>query len=619
MGVGQQLMAALGLHMLLKVFSFSAGVLLTRSQSSSMRGATFALDLYVNSALFISTAAVRAVNARRGSRTPLDVAEGFAFSLLGLAVFAFVAIPTVGAHAFAAQPAEFLASMSFWPTLGGVAGVVLELLAEPWYGLALAVGAFKLKVLCEGLGVTIRLAATLVAIRTHCFGLSASDEMDLAINAFSVGLFAHGAFVWVFYWRTVRRLAMSTGAAMSADEDGAPLDASKESVCRAYRTGQATLVQPPGPLFSRVRRALLRSSTLFRELFSESLLRLVLTEGEKAVLATKGNLASQGVYDVISSLGALVVRVVFRLWEDFTFAAWSRPDDSNAASTADDAAIAKMATASSPTTKHAPASTSFDAAAHAVVGARASPVSAPKWDLLFSMLRLACHFGALAVTFGPPLAPRLLWTLFGGARTADFTSQAAVDVLVAYVHYIPLLGLNGLLEAFVRATSAEKELKTVKMAMIACSLCYVGLCAVTLFVLDAGATGLIMANCANLAVRIVVSAWIIENGVAVASGRAATSSSEGRWWLPQCAPGPSALAVHATAYLTVRVVPPFMSGTGFGHHHPDSTHGMIADLEAVQVDAFVVLVAVVTMLLVVATDDACRPVLDRLRAKLLRR
>jgi hypothetical protein len=341
-----------------------------------------------------------------------------------------------------------------------------------------------------------------------------------------------------------------------------------ESLSR--RTHDAATI--PVPFSTRDEKGCEAIVHLFAELFSESVLRLILTEGEKVVLAAKGNLSSQGIYDVISGLGALIVRLVFRLWEDFAFSAWSRPDDGTDDQPSD-AALRHMASAASPKrTEAARAKFSEPSAAPAYV-------TVAKWDLLFAMLKIAVHFGALAAAFGPPLAARVLWSLFGGSRTSDWTGADAVDVLVAYIYYIPLLGVNGLLEAFVRATSTEHALRRLKGWMVLCSLAYIALCYVSLFVFDLGAVGLLYANSINLAIRIAVSAFTIETGVASPSGLSLSGRGDDvstTWWVARATPNAAVLTTYIVAFASARIVPLLFSVAR--SRHEDSVGLRVTDV-----------------------------------------
>jgi oligosaccharide translocation protein RFT1 len=609
------LAAAMGLHLALKVGSFAINIVLTRSQTAEMRGVSFALDLYVNSAVFLSKESVRAVNARRGCRTPLDVSEGFSFSLVSALLFLCVAMPLGVLHAALSQPASFLQAAEFWPCLVIIVGVLLEQLGEPWYHCTLAMGQFQRKVWCEGLALTLRLLVVAIATRTRMLGfmdgavIGSAGDVRLAFHSYSAGVAAHGMFVWWFYWFTVRGVLRRHPSAVTGTLASAP----EEAIAKASREGHTTLLQSPFRLARAMRKAARRSSTLFAELFSESVLRLILTEGEKVVLAAKGNLSSQGIYDVISGLGALIVRLVFRLWEDFAFSAWSRPDDGTDDQPSD-AALRHMASAASPKrTETARAKFSEPSAAPAYV-------TVAKWDLLFAMLKIAVHFGALAAAFGPPLAARVLWSLFGGSRTSDWTGADAVDVLVAYIYYIPLLGVNGLLEAFVRATSTEHALRRLKGWMVLCSLAYIALCYVSLFVFDLGAVGLLYANSINLAIRIAVSAFTIETGVASPSGLSLSGRDDGvgtTWWVARTTPNAAVLTTYIVAFASARIVPLLFSDAR--SRHEDSVGLRVTEVNPAGVDALIVLAALFAGVAVITMDETCSPLIAALLQRARRR
>lgn len=110
------------------------------------------------------------------------------------------------------------------------------------------------------------------------------------------------------------------------------------------------------------------------------------------------------------------------------------------------------------------------------------------------------------VAIGPTIAP-LLINLLAGPR---WQASGAGNVLAWYCYYIPLLALNGISEAFVSSVATKTEVYKQSIWMAAFSMGFG--CAAYLFlgVMDLGAKGLVLANMANMLLRIIWSGVFIK-------------------------------------------------------------------------------------------------------------
>jgi oligosaccharide translocation protein RFT1 len=118
------------------------------------------------------------------------------------------------------------------------------------------------------------------------------------------------------------------------------------------------------------------------------------------------------------------------------------------------------------------------------------------------------------MTIAPTLSPLLLRLAAGSA----WSSTSAGPVLSLYCYYIPLLAINGILEAFVSAVATPAQLRTQGAWLLAFSGGFAGAGWVLLGLWGLGARGLVAANAANMGMRIVwswvfVSEWLGERGV----------------------------------------------------------------------------------------------------------
>jgi oligosaccharide translocation protein RFT1 len=118
-------------------------------------------------------------------------------------------------------------------------------------------------------------------------------------------------------------------------------------------------------------------------------------------------------------------------------------------------------------------------------------------DVAHLVLLLYIHLGLVFMVFGSPYIP----TLLSLALPSRYKSTSASLVLQAYCVYLPVMALNGFLEAFVSSTASPADLAAQSRFMGICSIFFV-VGAVTLSEgFGMHETGLVYANVINLGAR----------------------------------------------------------------------------------------------------------------------
>lgn len=198
--------------------------------------------------------------------------------------------------------------------------------------------------------------------------------------------------------------------------------------------------------------------------------KLILGEGEKIVLAWMATGYNQGVFGLVSNLGSLAVRLLFFPLEQAAFLAFGMSGG-----------------ASSSGSGSGPTSVTYEIM-------RAKRLDA--YQVLVRSLRLAVVIGLVFLCFGPPYSYTLVRMLYGRA----WASTEAPAVLAIYCYYVSLLAINGISEAFVHATASSSQLyySNAWMLIVSC----VSMCASVALIGRAGAAGLVLSNCINMALRI---------------------------------------------------------------------------------------------------------------------
>lgn len=211
---------------------------------------------------------------------------------------------------------------------------------------------------------------------------------------------------------------------------------------------------------------------LASNLYAQSVLKHILTSGDALLITALTSLSSQGAYALASNYGSLVARIIFQPIEESSRSLFGRllPSQTESLSTA---------------VKSTPSISERKPLHHAIT-------------YLLSILRLYSLLSLIAVSLGPSIAPLLL-RFIAGPR---WSATAAPSVLAAYCYYIPLLALNGILEAFVSAVATPAQLREQSAWMLAFSVTFATTGVLVLKVWDLGARGLVLVNAINMVLRI---------------------------------------------------------------------------------------------------------------------
>ncbi|KAK4574254.1 Oligosaccharide translocation protein rft1 [Recurvomyces mirabilis] len=212
---------------------------------------------------------------------------------------------------------------------------------------------------------------------------------------------------------------------------------------------------------------------LSASLYLQTAIKWALTEGDKLLVGFFATLEDQGIYAVSANYGGLIARMLFRPIEDSSRNLFAKlcsdtkpksdSKDEKAASKDDNGSIKQAST------------------------------------ILRDILRIYSIASLITFAVGPTAAPLLLQVVAGN----KWTDSGAGEVLATYCYCIPLLAINGVSEAFVSATASPAELQRQSFWMGAFTVGFGFSAFVFLRVLEMGAQGLVLANCLNMALRIV--------------------------------------------------------------------------------------------------------------------
>uniref|UniRef100_H2YH75 Protein RFT1 homolog n=1 Tax=Ciona savignyi TaxID=51511 RepID=H2YH75_CIOSA len=322
----------------------------------------------------------------------------------------------------------------------------MELVAEPLWVVAQLFLFVKLKVIAEGLAILIKCVVTvaLVLFFPH-WGLVSFCVAQVSFSFTYISIY-YGYFIWYI---------KSSNNKKSKDF---PFDRIGQLFPQVQSKNRENLVD-------------MTSAKLTLSFFKQSVLKQILTEGERYVMTVLNVLsfADQGVYDVINNLGSLAARFIFLPIEEsfylFFAKTLKRGKEVKEQPLEDIVAIGKV---------------------------------------FYCLLRLVVIIGAVILSFGIPFS-HLLLDLYGGAI---LSTGSGPMLLNWYCLYVLAIAINGTTECFVFAAMSRSDLDSYNKKMLLFSILFL---ACSYYLTRAvGSVGFIIANCLNMLARIVHSFYYIK-------------------------------------------------------------------------------------------------------------
>lgn len=334
--------------------------------------------------------------------------------------------------------------------LYGVAAI-LELLAEPCFVVVQQKSAFKIRAAAESIGTVLRCIVTCAVVVW-----AARHQIELGVMPFAIGQGVYAISILLVYLLGVWSIATRGGFSLMI-----------KPIYRYFRilyNGIITEANRDGSknqeyIYSYFSKPLL---SLGGSLMIQSMVKHVLTQGDTFLIASMATQTAQGIYALASNYGGLIARLVLQPIEEISRNYFGK----------------LLSVVDGKPTKETTEKASTD---------------------LHRLLRIYLILSVAVVAVGPTVAPLLL-NFIAGPR---WQSSGAGNVLAVYCYYIPLLALNGVCEAFVAVVATKAEVNRQSSWMIAFSAGFGGAAYLFLGFLDLGAEGLVLANMANMILRIV--------------------------------------------------------------------------------------------------------------------
>ncbi|BGP43212.1 Oligosaccharide translocation protein rft1 [Rhodotorula kratochvilovae] len=487
-------LSLVGLQVASRLFSFGLNQALLRSTTPQAFGlATIKLDTLVGTVLFLLREGIRGAVVRTRSSTSPAGSTLQNQSLLLPTLLTPLAVAAFALYHAYASPSR---SPPYYTTVVGLylASAVIELLSEPLYLRTLQSWETLTtrRVRVEGAAVFTKAVATLVAVR--------SVSEDDALLAFGIGQLVYSATIWA-------------GLAWVVPAAPAP---ARQGEGRGLRRVDGRLFDPA-------------IMTLGWALAKQSVVKQLLTEGDKLAVGKFGSSADMGGYAVALNYGSLLARVVFQPLEESSRLYFSSLSASGARVADDDVKAADGEKRVKSNTGR-PAYSTFD-----------TPPSPATLASVASYLRLLLllytHLALIFLLLAPAYTTPLLHLLLG----ARWSSTSAAPLLRTYALSLPFLACNGLTEAFFQSVAPPRWLARGSAWMVLCAAAFAAMVYGTMRGAGWGAEGLVAANCVNLAMRTALSSVFIARYFAEAAaatgagGNRARAELKPQRWMPKSA------------------------------------------------------------------------------------
>ncbi|KAK3109674.1 Oligosaccharide translocation protein rft1 [Teratosphaeriaceae sp. CCFEE 6253] len=426
-----------------RALTFALNQVLLRFLSPQLLGVAVQLELYIISTLYFSRESLRVATQRRS-----DGGVQAAINLSYLAIFAGLPVGALLAHLYLQSNYPDLPYLTTALRINEFT-VMIELLGEPGFVAVQQNMLYRTRAAAEASAVIMKTLATagLVFWSKH-YG------RELGVLPFAAGELAYSTSLTIVYLSQTASVARLKQFSLLPKKMQASLPSQQYILS----------------LFSK---PLLHLSA---SLYLQTGIKWLLTEGDKILVSAFATLEDQGMYALSANYGGLIARMLFRPIEDSSRNLFARlcaaPTPSESSKKPDEKTLSKENDSSN-----------INQAA----------------TILRDILHVYSIASLVAFAIGPTAAPLLL-QLVAGSR---WTDSGAGEVLATYCYCIPLLAINGVSEAFVSATASTSELQRQSIWMGAFSAGFAASAYVFLRVLDMGAKGLVLANCVNMALRVV--------------------------------------------------------------------------------------------------------------------
>ncbi|OAG39217.1 hypothetical protein AYO21_06600 [Fonsecaea monophora] len=151
------------------------------------------------------------------------------------------------------------------------------------------------------------------------------------------------------------------------------------------------------------------------------------------------------------------------------------------------------------------------------------------------------------------LAPEILPTVIPFVLSPQWRTPSTVVLLSTYCYYIPLMAVNGILDAFVTSVASPAQLRSQSLWMLVFTGVYGVAAWAMLRLWNLGSVGLVGANMVNMALRILWSLWFLRIWVTQREDESGQKRRAGAMLLKEAVPAKASIAVTLLVMLGLKV------------------------------------------------------------------
>ncbi|KAI9506758.1 Rft protein-domain-containing protein [Coemansia spiralis] len=325
-----------------------------------------------------------------------------------------------------------------------IVAACIELCVEPLFVLSRARILFKLRAKCEGIAVAGRCVVIVLLLLLGRVVSEDTGKNPYRLLAFAVGQLAYSIFMLLaFSWYMSTELSFPVWSCYVPR----PIYAHTSKMSKAYIDGS--------------------TRRLAATFVGQSLLKHFLTQGDNMIMARYASDDVMGVFAFVTNYGSIPARVIFLPLEEASRAVFSRLDGGTSRSSNNNGASSTIDTVDAQIASH----------------------------VLTTLGKMQLLFGMILAVFGTLYLPILLSLVGMG-------DVAVVNTSVVYCLYLPFIGLNGFLEAFVHSVATSAQLLRLSIWMAGFSVIYAAFAVQMLHKFNFGSVGVVIANMLNMVLRI---------------------------------------------------------------------------------------------------------------------
>lgn len=493
-----------------RALTFTGNQILLRFLSPSLLGIAVQLELVSITTLYFARESLRVALQRQTPRTPRDDSptekptstagqekdSQTIVNLSYLAVLHGFGISLFFGFSYLQSASDEVLESPYFNIAFRIyaAATLIELLAEPAFVVIQQKALYRERARAETIAAVARcLAACSVAALAHRQGLAPS------ILPFAIGQAAYAVVLLALYLLPMVRISRKDNFSLIPRLVSTPPGNEAHYYANLFHSGLLSLAAT---------------------MYMQSIFKLLLTQGDALILSFLSTLADQGAFALASNYGGLLARLVFQPVEESSRNTFGR-------------------LLSAPQNK---------------TGSQRgrSGLTKEQRQALKYLSSTLCFYMLMALPL-VSIAPYVLPVVVRHVIGADWYTASTSALMSTYCYYIPLMAVNGILDAFVTSVATTAQLRAQSLWMLLFTAVYGAAAWAMLLKFKLGAAGLVGANMLNMILRIMWSAQFIRRWIRDEAKDATAVQKE---TLGEALPTTSSLAVTALVVLGLRMNAP---------------------------------------------------------------